>query len=96
MNTALRRVSNGYVDCATHDEAESLWIRLAVEGRVVSRHTDNERDRNLRVHLTIIEHPAVAPNVYAIFGMGQGTLNTYACTADDALAALHDPAAFNL
>jgi hypothetical protein len=97
--TALHRVCEGYVEPAerTWEAADALWCRLAAQGRIVGRADDGCRDVHLRVHLTLIEHPDLpAGQVYAAFGMGQGTLSVYRCLPEDAREALRDPSAFNL
>ena len=46
VDTAFRRVCEGYVDPAepTWDASDALWTRLASEGRVLSRHSDGARE----------------------------------------------------
>jgi len=97
--TALARVSEGYVRPAepTHAAADELWVRIATRGRIVERLHDGERAEHLRVHATLIEHPDLDPRlVYAVFGMGQGSLSVYKCLPEDAREAIRDPACFNL
>lgn len=96
--TALGRVCDGYVPPAqpTFESADELWCRLASRGRVVARAHDSGMEP-YRVHLTLIEHPDLpAGQVYATFGMGQGSLRVYRCLPEDAHEAVLDDGAFNL
>lgn len=96
---ALLRVLAGRVDppAPTHESADALWCRLVAEGRIVQRADDGSSPREYRVTVVLVEHPGVVPGeVYALFGMGAGSLTAYRCAPADALAALTDPSAFNL
>ena len=94
-SAALGRVSAGYLRPAP-GAADEIWCRLAAQGRVVARLDDGEAEP-YRVHLTLLEHPALpAAQCYAVFGMGGGTLSVYRCLPADARLALRDPGAFNL
>lgn len=96
---ALLRVLAGRVDPPepTWEAADALWCRLVAEGRIVLRLADGDRRSSYRVGLTVVEHPSLPDGeVYALFGMGAGTLTAYRCTQEDAVAALRDPSAFNL
>lgn len=98
LATAFGRVCAGYVEPAerTLEGAEKLWCRIAAQGRIVGRAHD-QGSEPYRVHLTLIAHPAIDPRmVYAVFGMGQGSLNVYLCLPEDARDALLHPSAFNL
>jgi hypothetical protein len=95
---AFNRVCDGYIRPAepTHEAADALWVRLATEGRVVGRVNDGTRG-HLQVRAALIAHPALPPSeVYATFGMGDGTLSVYRCAAEDARLAIQHPSAFNL
>lgn len=96
--TALGRVYAGRVDPPewTHEAADALWCRLAAEGRVVGRVSD-DGSWGSRTHAALVEHPALPPGeVYALIGTGAGTLTVYRCTPADAAEAVRDPSAFNL
>ena len=96
---ALSRVMSGRIDppAWTHEAADSLWCRLVAEGRIVQRADDGSSPREYRVTVVLVEHPGLVPGeVYALFGMGAGSLTAYRCAPADALAALTDPSAFNL
>lgn len=96
--TALHRVSEGYVEPTerTFEGADEVWCRIAARGKIVARAHDSRMEQ-YRVHLTVIEHPDLPDaQVYAVFGMGQGTLSVYRCLPEDAHEALRDPGAFNL
>lgn len=96
---ALFRVAAGRLDPPepTWDATDALWCRLVAEGRIVQRADDGSSPREYRVTVVLVEHPGLAPGeVYALFGMGAGSLTAYRCAPADALAALTDPSAFNL
>lgn len=96
---ALGRVASGRIEPHewTHEAADTLWCRLVAQGRIVHRADDGSGDRHYRVTVALVEHPSLAPGeVYALFGMGAGSLTAYRCAPADALAALADPSAFNL
>lgn len=95
---AFRRLCDGYVPPpeSTHEAADALWVRLVTEGRVVDRVSDRG-PRHYRTQAALVEHPALpAGEVYAVIGMGDGTLSVYRARPDDVRLAIQHPSAFNL